>query len=73
MKYQDRILFGTDDLVLFKGRNPKGSGNISVYPSDDPSVQTVDPTDAAAGDNGRTARCSTTPSICSTSRPTGWT
>ena len=28
VKYQDRILFGTDDLVLFLGRNPKTPGLV---------------------------------------------
>jgi len=48
VKYQDRILFGTDDLVLFKGRDRPASGNISVYPADDPGWLTVDPADAPA-------------------------
>jgi hypothetical protein len=48
VKYQDRILFGTDDMVLFKGRKPARSGNISLYPSDDPDWLWVDPGDTAA-------------------------
>ncbi|MDB5310138.1 MAG: Amidohydrolase [Gemmataceae bacterium] len=48
VKYQDRILFGTDDMVLFKGRKPSGSGNISRYPSDDPDWLWIDPADTAA-------------------------
>lgn len=44
IKYQDRILFGTDDFVLFKGRKSKGS-NISVYPSEDADWTWVDPSD----------------------------
>jgi predicted TIM-barrel fold metal-dependent hydrolase len=47
-KYQDRILFGTDGLVVFKGRKPSKSGNISVYPSDDPDWLTIDTSDTAA-------------------------
>jgi hypothetical protein len=47
-KYQDRILFGTDDLTLSKGRKPGKSGNISVYPSDDPNWLTIETTDADA-------------------------
>jgi predicted TIM-barrel fold metal-dependent hydrolase len=47
-KYQDRILFGTDDMVLFKGRKPAATGNIAVYPSDDPGWLWVDTADAAA-------------------------
>src|SRR5262249_5773724 len=46
VKYQDRILFGTDDMVLFKGRKPSKSGNISLYPSDDPDWLWLDPKDA---------------------------
>jgi predicted TIM-barrel fold metal-dependent hydrolase len=48
VKYQDRILFGTDDMVLFKGRERPASGNISVYPNEDPGWLTVDPADAQA-------------------------
>jgi predicted TIM-barrel fold metal-dependent hydrolase len=47
-KYQDRILFGSDDMVLFKGRKPSGSSNISLYPNDDPSWMWIDPNDASA-------------------------
>jgi predicted TIM-barrel fold metal-dependent hydrolase len=48
VKYQDRILFGTDDMVLFAGRKPGKSGNISVYPRDDPDWLSVDTNDTAA-------------------------
>jgi len=48
VKYQDRFLFGTDDLVLFKGRNRPVAGNISVYMTDDPAWLTVDPADVPA-------------------------
>ena len=48
VKYQDRILFGTDDLVLSKGRKPSGTKNIHVYPTDDPNVQWIDTNDAGA-------------------------
>jgi hypothetical protein len=47
-QYQDRILFGTDSMVLNKGRKPSGSGNISVYPSEDPNWFWLDPEDADA-------------------------
>jgi len=45
VKYQDRILFGTDDMVLNKGRKPTKSGNISIYPSEDPDWLSLDPSD----------------------------
>jgi predicted TIM-barrel fold metal-dependent hydrolase len=48
VKYQDRILFGTDDLILLKGRKPGSSGNISVYPNEDPTCLWIDPDDTAA-------------------------
>lgn len=48
VKYQDRILFGTDNMVLFAGRKPDKSGNISVYPRDDPNWLWVDPKDTEA-------------------------
>jgi predicted TIM-barrel fold metal-dependent hydrolase len=48
VKYQDRILFGTDDMILSQGRKAVKSGNISVYPSDDPNWLWADPKDTAA-------------------------
>jgi predicted TIM-barrel fold metal-dependent hydrolase len=48
VKYQDRILFGTDDLVLNGGRKPGSSGNINIYPRDDPSWLCVNPRNAEA-------------------------
>jgi uncharacterized protein len=36
VKYQDRILFATDNMVLSKGRKPSTSKNTSLYPSNDP-------------------------------------
>ena len=46
-KYQDRILFGSDILVLPKSRPRKpGSKNITVYPSPI-DYQWVDPTEMA--------------------------
>ena len=48
VKYQDRILFGSDDMVLFKGRKPSPSRNISIYPSDTSDWQWIAPTDTAA-------------------------
>jgi uncharacterized protein len=48
VKYQDRILFGTDDLVLSGGRKPGASGNISVYPRDDPNWLCLSPQDTEA-------------------------
>jgi Amidohydrolase len=47
-KYQDRILFGTDNQVFYKTHNSSGSANISVYPSDDPNWLTIDPNDKEA-------------------------
>lgn len=49
-KYQDRILFGTDGMVVDKGRKrPSGSSsNIVLYPKDDPNWEAVDTADAAA-------------------------
>jgi hypothetical protein len=47
-KYQDRIMFGTDGMVLF-GRKPgSGTKNILVYPVDDPDWVRTDPKDAEA-------------------------
>jgi predicted TIM-barrel fold metal-dependent hydrolase len=49
-KYQDRILFGTDGLVL-QGRKPATGSvpkNILVYPVDDPETVRIDAKDAAA-------------------------
>jgi predicted TIM-barrel fold metal-dependent hydrolase len=48
VKYQKRILFGTDNMVLFKGRKPGASGNIAVYPSDDADWLWLDPADKEA-------------------------
>jgi predicted TIM-barrel fold metal-dependent hydrolase len=48
LKYQDRILFGTDNMVLFKHRKPSGSHNISIYPSEDPDWIWIDPADKKA-------------------------
>jgi predicted TIM-barrel fold metal-dependent hydrolase len=45
IKHQDRILFGTDDMVLSGGHKPRKSVNISVYPKDDPGYIWVDPAD----------------------------
>lgn len=47
-KYQDRILFGSDDMVLSKGRKPGSGGNIAVYPNEDPNWLLRDPTDREA-------------------------
>jgi predicted TIM-barrel fold metal-dependent hydrolase len=48
-KYQDRLLFGTDDVTLIAGRkNAGGSKNISVYPVDDPECKRISPDDAEA-------------------------
>ena len=45
---QDRVLFGTDGILLFAGRKPSASGNIMLYPSDDPDWLLVDPANRAA-------------------------
>jgi uncharacterized protein len=45
-KNQDRILFGTDGQVLIKGR--KQPYDISIYPTENPNQEYVDPSDAAA-------------------------
>jgi len=47
-KYQDRILFGSDDMVLYGGRKPSESKNISRYPSDDPDLLWIKLDDAEA-------------------------
>jgi predicted TIM-barrel fold metal-dependent hydrolase len=47
-KYQDRILFGTDGLILLKGRTPSTSANISVYPNAGPPYIWIDPSDVAS-------------------------
>jgi predicted TIM-barrel fold metal-dependent hydrolase len=47
-KYQDRILFGTDGMVLFGRKAGTGSKNILVYPMDDPDWVRTDPKDAEA-------------------------
>jgi predicted TIM-barrel fold metal-dependent hydrolase len=46
-KYQDRILFGTDGMVLFT-RKPSGPKNILIYPVDDPEYVRTDLRDAEA-------------------------
>jgi predicted TIM-barrel fold metal-dependent hydrolase len=48
VKYQDRILFGTDNMVLLKGRKPTGSANITIYPSLDGHWEWIDPADKVA-------------------------
>jgi predicted TIM-barrel fold metal-dependent hydrolase len=48
VKYQDRVLFGTDGGVLLAGRKAGASKNITVYPVDDPDWVRVDPADADA-------------------------
>jgi predicted TIM-barrel fold metal-dependent hydrolase len=47
VKYQDRVLFGTDGGILSGGRKT-GKGNITAYPSEDPDWIQIDPADAAA-------------------------
>jgi predicted TIM-barrel fold metal-dependent hydrolase len=48
-KNQDRILFGTDGATLQKGlKKPRESANISLYPTENPNLEYVDPSDAAA-------------------------
>jgi predicted TIM-barrel fold metal-dependent hydrolase len=48
-KYQDRIVFGTDDLTLTGGRKKAATTrNISIYPCEDPDVLYVDTKDTAA-------------------------
>lgn len=47
-KYQDRILFGSDDMVLSQGRKPTGSANIFLYPTDDSSLQWINTEDVEA-------------------------
>jgi len=47
-KYQDRILFGTDGMVLSTRKPGTGSKNILVYPVDDPDWVQSDPKDADA-------------------------
>jgi predicted TIM-barrel fold metal-dependent hydrolase len=47
-KNQDRLLFGTDGTILVKGRKPTGSRNISLYPTVDPNLEVIDPSDKAA-------------------------
>lgn len=46
VKYEDRILFGTDDLVLMKSVKPRNTANFTVYPRDDSIWELVDPADA---------------------------
>jgi hypothetical protein len=47
-KYQDRILFGTDSMVLFGRRAGSGTKNILLYPVDDPDRPRTDLKDADA-------------------------
>lgn len=47
-KYQDRILFGTDGIVLTRGPKPGSGKNIVVYPVDDADLVRIDPADAQA-------------------------
>jgi predicted TIM-barrel fold metal-dependent hydrolase len=47
-KYADRVLFGTDNMVLYKERKPGSSANISIYPMDDPDWISVDTSDKDA-------------------------
>jgi uncharacterized protein len=47
IKYQDRILFGTDNAVLSGPRKTKGA-NILIYPMDDDSWGRIDPKDGEA-------------------------
>jgi hypothetical protein len=47
-KYQDRLLFGTDGGILAGGRKPSKTGNIYLYPPDDPNWIMIDPADRAA-------------------------
>lgn len=48
VKYQDRILFGTDGMLLFSRKSAGGGKNILVYPIDDPEWTRTDPKDAEA-------------------------
>jgi uncharacterized protein len=48
VKYQDRILFGTDGSVLFGRKAGTGSKNILVYPVDDADWVRTDPKDGEA-------------------------
>jgi predicted TIM-barrel fold metal-dependent hydrolase len=49
VKYQDRILFGTDNMLLIGGRKSGGGPkNILVYPADDPDWNRIDPKDGDA-------------------------
>lgn len=45
VKYQDRLLFGTDGGILSGGRKNNGSGNIFLYPSEDPNILVIAPSD----------------------------
>jgi predicted TIM-barrel fold metal-dependent hydrolase len=48
-KHQERILFGTDGAILQKGRKKRAeSANISLYPTENPDLEYVDPRDSAA-------------------------
>ncbi|HLY72633.1 MAG TPA: amidohydrolase family protein [Planctomycetota bacterium] len=47
-KYQDRILFGTDGIVLASGHKPGNGKNIVIYPVDDADLVRVDPANVEA-------------------------
>jgi predicted TIM-barrel fold metal-dependent hydrolase len=63
VKYQDRILFGTDGLVLL-GRKAPGKKNILVYPIDDPEYVRTDPRDAEALRGWKTGQIRTYARYC---------
>jgi predicted TIM-barrel fold metal-dependent hydrolase len=48
VKYQDRILFGSDNVILRKGKKEKTSSNISEYPGDDPDFEWLKTDDLTA-------------------------
>lgn len=44
--YQERILFGTDLIILSKGRTPGSrGGNLAIYPNEDPDWLWTDPSE----------------------------
>jgi predicted TIM-barrel fold metal-dependent hydrolase len=45
-RYQDRLLFGTDGIILSGGRGKPGA--ITLYPSEDPDWRFLDPANAAS-------------------------
>jgi uncharacterized protein len=47
-KYQNHLLFGSDEMVLFNGRKPSKSKNITVYPRDSSEYLFVDTNDLTA-------------------------